>query len=213
MEQTISLVQRLAERRPLQRLKPVGGVWSAELDDAIAQARAAVGRSGTAKGKRGDEALAFWAGLHLWNDSLDVSHAISQHIETPTGSLWHGIMHRMEGDYGNAKYWFARAGDHPLYADLHRIAVGLLKSSAETALPGGAVRSRDELTALAEARAWDPRRFVDAVERQVTRERDPQAVSLLERLQWHETALLLAYGYREATGGNELPVPGLSANG
>lgn len=50
------------------------------------------------------------AGLWLYVDDLDRSHAVSQSIETPVGSLWHGIMHRREGDFWNSKYWFRKAG-------------------------------------------------------------------------------------------------------
>ena len=59
-----------------------------------------------------DMASAVLAGLYLLYDELDESHTISQALETPTGSYWHGIMHRREPDYGNAKYWFRRVGDH-----------------------------------------------------------------------------------------------------
>ena len=46
------------------------------------------------------------AGVWLLHDYLDESHTISQRIDTPSGSFWHGIMHRREGDFSNAKYWF-----------------------------------------------------------------------------------------------------------
>src|SRR5262245_25326125 len=36
------------------------------------------------------------AGLWLHHDFLNESHAISQEIETTTGSYWHAIMHRRE---------------------------------------------------------------------------------------------------------------------
>jgi hypothetical protein len=39
---------------------------------------------------------------------------VSQKIETPSGSYFHAIMHRMEGDFGNAKYWYARCQNHPV---------------------------------------------------------------------------------------------------
>jgi len=50
------------------------------------------------------------AALWLYVDELDRSHEVSQAIETPIGSLWHGIMHRREGDFWNSKYWFRKAG-------------------------------------------------------------------------------------------------------
>ena len=54
------------------------------------------------------------AGLWLYVDDLDRSHTISQDIHTPTGSYWHAIMHRREGDFWNAKYWFRKVGNHPV---------------------------------------------------------------------------------------------------
>lgn len=53
------------------------------------------------------------AGLWLLVEELDQSHAICQRFESPTGSFWHGIMHRREGDAGNSKYWLRRTSGHP----------------------------------------------------------------------------------------------------
>lgn len=53
------------------------------------------------------------AGLWLYVDDLDRSHSITQDIHTATGSYWHAIMHRREGDFWNAKYWFRKVGAHP----------------------------------------------------------------------------------------------------
>lgn len=59
--------------------------------------------------------LAIKAGLYLLNESLDKSHDIAQEITNATGSYWHALMHRMEGDYSNAKYWFNDVGHHPIF--------------------------------------------------------------------------------------------------
>lgn len=54
------------------------------------------------------------AGLWLYVDDLNRSHTLSQDIHSPTGSYWHAIMHRREGDFWNAKYWFRKVGSHPV---------------------------------------------------------------------------------------------------
>ena len=58
------------------------------------------------------------AGIKLLHGQLDSSHDISQTIKTREGSFWHGIMHRLEGDYWNSKYWFGNVGQHPVVRDL-----------------------------------------------------------------------------------------------
>jgi hypothetical protein len=40
----------------------------------------------------------------------DEAHHIAQDIETPDGSWIHALLHLIEGDTGNAGYWYARAG-------------------------------------------------------------------------------------------------------
>lgn len=59
---------------------------------------------------------ALCAGLWLYVDELDRSHRVSQGIPDATGSFWHGIMHRREGDFSNSHYWFHRVGNHPAMA-------------------------------------------------------------------------------------------------
>ncbi len=54
------------------------------------------------------------AGLWLYVDDLDRSHTICQGIDDETGSYWHGIMHRREGDFSNSHYWFNKVGRHPV---------------------------------------------------------------------------------------------------
>lgn len=54
----------------------------------------------------------------LWHDA----HEVAQSINSPEGSYWHAILHRLEPDPGNAAYWFRRVGAHPIFPALAKIA-------------------------------------------------------------------------------------------
>ena len=91
------------------------------------------------------------AAVWLLHDYLAESHAISQEIETQTASFWHAIMHRREGDFSNAKYWFRHVGPHPVFEKLMARASELTAEHGETA-------AGQRLTAV---NKWDPFAFVD----------------------------------------------------
>jgi hypothetical protein len=118
-----------------------------------------------------DEAMAKCcvSGTWLLCDYLDESHTISQGIATPSGSFWHAIMHRREGDFSNAKYWFRRVGGHPVYE-----------------------RLADECG----ADSWDPMAFVDACQQAV---RGGAEVERCRELQQREWEMLFDYCYVAAT--------------
>ena len=92
------------------------------------------------------------AGLWLYVDDIWKSHTISQSIEDATGSYWHGIMHRREGDFGNAHYWFDRVGSHPAMKSMtghvgHQFVDAVDQAQPET--PEALVQNqRDEWQAL-----------------------------------------------------------------
>jgi hypothetical protein len=121
------------------------------------------------------------AGLWLLFDFFEESHGISQDLPDGAGAFWHGILHRREGDFGNAKYWFRRVGDHPVFPDLARAAADL-----PDAPPGLPAR-------------WDAAAFVDQVEACV-RGRSPHA-DWARRVQQREWQLLFDWCWRTADGG------------
>ncbi|WP_274365999.1 hypothetical protein [Paenibacillus thermotolerans] len=141
------------------------------------------------------ESQALKAGLLLWNDDLDASHSIAQEIETSTGSFWHGIMHRMEGDYGNAKYWFRLTGAHPVFPAIAAKAASRIAGGPPKTLLEGAVRDGK----------WNPYTFVDIVERAVREQRSGAvptgAVEIVETIQKDEIEALLSFSFQQVFGG------------
>lgn len=56
------------------------------------------------------------AGIRIYVDDLPAAHAVAQALPDSTGSMWHAILHRREGDFSNSKYWYRNAGRHPVLA-------------------------------------------------------------------------------------------------
>ena len=48
---------------------------------------------------------------HARAGEWDAAHGIVQQDETDATAAWiHAVLHKIEGDSGNARYWFAKAG-------------------------------------------------------------------------------------------------------
>jgi len=110
------------------------------------------------------------SGVWLLYDFLDESHTISQGIDTTSGSFWHAIMHRREGDFWNSKYWFRHVGDHPAF----------------------------EMIANRTRQAWDPFAFVDRCESALGAKPNERDACLdLQQIEWEA---LFDYCYHAAIG-------------
>ncbi|QDT05766.1 hypothetical protein K227x_41700 [Rubripirellula lacrimiformis] len=108
------------------------------------------------------------AGLWLLAGELDRSHSISQDDGSAEGSFWHGVMHRREGDFGNAKYWFRRVGNHPVFESM----AGKYPSIYPT-----------------------PQQFVDECEKALSPSPDGGSAGprLCGEVQWYEWQVMMAY--------------------
>ena len=127
---------------------------------------------GSEKVRRPDLARCCLAGLWLYHDFLDESHAISQEIHTPAGSYWHGIAHRIEPDSWNAAYWFRRVGQHPIFPSLHHHAHEILR--------------KYEFTRWKLKESWDPFLFIDWCDdaRQAPASVQEQVATAIQRAEW-----------------------------
>ena len=73
----------------------------------------------------------------LWHEAKgdwNQAHRLAQAQEDAAGALVHAYLHRVEGDEGNAGYWYRRAGkphsSAPLQAEWAEIAEALLAERA-----------------------------------------------------------------------------------
>lgn len=115
---------------------------------------------------------ACWSALLLWVDELEPSHEVSQAMPGREGSYWHGIMHRREPDYSNAKYWFRKVGSHPIHADLAQ----WVRASITC----------EEVTDRLDLKNWSPDRFVDLCEDYAASQGEAQdALKAIAAAEWY----------------------------
>jgi hypothetical protein len=154
--------------------------------DAGAARKAAASLTQRSRAEPAPEKRRLLEGLALlWHDHWDEAHEIAQSHEGESDhDLLHAILHRREGDFANAGYWFGQAGKHPCYAGI---------------LPRLAAFSPGELAAAGIGReAWSPKAFLASVRKAAEKEAEkgPQAAesaAVLTRMQAEEFRAFAAF--------------------
>jgi len=122
-----------------------------------------------------DRARLVRAFLFYANDGLDEAHRIAQHASGDLASYMHGMIHRREEDFENARYWFRSAGELPFFPELQGRAAAI---------------SED----MAKQLKWDPYLFTTLCERSKYGARTP--LKVLGELQKAEFRVFLDYTFR-----------------
>ena len=92
----------------------------------MAEFRASLSGAAPAPGLDAPLAALWWAGKGNW----DQAHKIAQDEDDASSAWVHAYLHRVEGDLGNAGYWYRRAGKPvttgPLESEWEQMASALL---------------------------------------------------------------------------------------
>lgn len=182
------IISKLETRQDLQQLTPKS-IWNAALEQDIKALRQL---------PQNTAMITLIAALHLRNDSLDTSHSYAQQIEhVPTGAYWHGILHRMEEDYWNAKYWFRQAGKHPITKQLTEKVAFFLQQNWD----GIADEQSQVILHSLQRNGWNSGHFVDLVQSS-----NPSIKPLLEQIQALEIEELFHFTLEQAVDSVDKPI-------
>ncbi|HET9217889.1 MAG TPA: hypothetical protein VFR18_12975 [Terriglobia bacterium] len=119
-------------------------------------------------------------GLLYALDDLDGCSEFFQNTANDLVGYWHGMKHRREADFDNARYWFRRTGTLPFFDTLHSRVSGISTDAAKQF-------------------SWDPYLFTGACEQH--RFGDDSEVRDLARLQRAEFDVVFDYTWRQAKVG------------
>jgi len=153
----LEFIESSSHTIPLDRPRP----WDQTISAALREARGwfAGGRS----------PVGAMAGLWLFAGEWERAHEVAQDLATREGSYWHAIVHRLEPDAWNSKYWFRQVGGHAIFPEL---AARAFEAGYRT------------------GKTWDAAAFVDCCDRAAE---DRAAVALAEAVQGIEWRLLFDY--------------------
>ena len=111
------------------------------------------------------------AGLWLYFNCFEEAHQLADSCQNSDGYYWHAIVHRKEGDSGNAAYWFRKTGAHAVFGKLAPEAVRITRQ-----FPSAEFRTG----------RWDPYAFISFCDRARAQPGSDQekAAMQIQRAEW-----------------------------
>ena len=119
------------------------------------------------------------AGLFYYHNALDDAHKQAQVDEGDLAAYWHGMIHRREGDFENARYWMRRAGEQPVFQEMQH-------------------RASDAAPHMGRQSNWDPYLFIHLCEQYKYGEHEYRKE--IGHLQKVEFAVMFDYVWRRCVG-------------
>lgn len=126
------------------------------------------------------------AGVLLLHGFIDNAHEIVQALDSDNAGYWHGLVHRREGDFNNAKYWARIAWNHPIWNELNTKATELYAESQA----GMAARFLDG------QEKWEPFKFIDLCYKSVGSGSETEL--LCRKIQQAEWELLFDHSFQKS---------------
>ena len=124
------------------------------------------------------------AGLFYYHNAIADSHREAARDEGDLAAYWHGMVHRREGDFDNARYWMRRAGEQPVFQEMQG-------------------RVHDGAPNMARQSNWDPFLFINLCEQYKYGEHEyKKEIGALQRV---EFAVMFDYVWRRCV---PTPLPG-----
>ena len=120
-------------------------------------------------------------GLWLYFSCFEEAYQLADFCESHEGELWHAILHRMEGDPGNAAHWFRKVGVHPIYERLSKEVRPITMKFREAEFRG---------------HRWDPFAFITFCDRARRQPGSTQEIAAIE-IQRTEWQILFDYSARQ----------------
>jgi hypothetical protein len=140
------------------------------------------------------------AALMEKNDDLESCHRICQEAgqDDVCGNYWHGIVHRREPDFENARGWFRRTEGLTAYTEIYTGVLGFLQRVLQVPEYGEAREKALAFMQHLRARgSWDPIYLVDMCEACLERGSGAE-VKMLEEIQEVEFDVLFGWTYASA---------------